>query len=288
MQFFHPIWKNLHLTEIFYTGTACDACDKLKVCLWFPPARPPVRAKNPDHLYSLINHCRTTANLSNHIFFESWRHQPSPDPSTNNTKYTDNDTDVDKDKDKDKDKVQIGPNMWYIFERKCLSAPQLWCGLEIIRTTVVVRIRNYPHPSNISGLVLLNNWIFKPATQLVKHGFSILNYFRYFLAWPGILSLNACVLVRISVWEGLEHPRHKKYDGRGQGGSRWIPVWEGLVHPRHRKICWEGAGGGVGEFGKVRAPQTQKKYVRGRGGREGEWVTSRGEVEKEGSGGRPW
>ena len=31
MQFFHPIWKNLHLTEIFYTGTACDACDKLKV-----------------------------------------------------------------------------------------------------------------------------------------------------------------------------------------------------------------------------------------------------------------
>ena len=33
MQFFHPIWKNLHLTEIFYTGTACDACDKLKVCI---------------------------------------------------------------------------------------------------------------------------------------------------------------------------------------------------------------------------------------------------------------
>ena len=32
------------------------------------------------------------------------------------------------------------------------------------------------------------------------------------------------------------------------------------MHPRHRKICWEGAGGGVGEFGKVRAPQTQKKY----------------------------
>ena len=59
------------------------------------------------------------------------------------------------------------------------------------------------------------------------------------------------------------------------------------MHPRHRKICWEGAGGGVGEFGKVRAPQTQKKYVRGRGGREGEWVTSGGEVEKEGCGGRP-
>ena len=38
------------------------------------------------------------------------------------------------------------------------------------------------------------------------------------------------------------------------------------MHPRHRKICWEGAGGGVGEFGKVRAPQTQKKYV---GGEEG-------------------
>ena len=76
----------------------------------------------------------------------------------------------------------------------------------------------YPHPSNISGLVL-NNCIFKPATQLVKHGFSILNYFRYFLAWPGILSLNACVLVRISVWEGLEHPRHKKnMTGGGKGG----------------------------------------------------------------------
>ena len=41
----------------------------------------------------------------------------------------------------------------YYLRRKCLSAPQLWCGLEIIRTTVVVRIRNYPHPSNISGLV---------------------------------------------------------------------------------------------------------------------------------------
>ena len=32
MHFFHSFWKNLHLTEIFYTGTACDACDKLKVC----------------------------------------------------------------------------------------------------------------------------------------------------------------------------------------------------------------------------------------------------------------
>ena len=33
--FFHPIWKNLHLTEIFYTGTACDACDKYEV--WEEP-----------------------------------------------------------------------------------------------------------------------------------------------------------------------------------------------------------------------------------------------------------
>ena len=33
MQFFHPIWKNLHLTEIFYTGTACDASDKLKISI---------------------------------------------------------------------------------------------------------------------------------------------------------------------------------------------------------------------------------------------------------------
>ena len=74
----------------------------------------------------------------------------------------------------------------------------------------------------------------------MKHGLSILNYFRYFLAWPGILSLNACVLVRISVWEGLEHPRHKK-------------------------ICREGAGGGVGEFqlGRFSAPQTQKNMLGG-------------------------
>ena len=34
MQFFHPIWKNLHLTENFYTGTACGACDKYAVWLW--------------------------------------------------------------------------------------------------------------------------------------------------------------------------------------------------------------------------------------------------------------
>ena len=31
----------------------------------------PICKKNPDLLYSLINHCRTTANLSNHIFTES-------------------------------------------------------------------------------------------------------------------------------------------------------------------------------------------------------------------------
>ena len=29
-----------------------------------PSVRPPVRAKNPDHLYNLINHRRTTVNLS--------------------------------------------------------------------------------------------------------------------------------------------------------------------------------------------------------------------------------
>ena len=28
MHFFHSIWKNLHLTENFYTGTAFGACDK--------------------------------------------------------------------------------------------------------------------------------------------------------------------------------------------------------------------------------------------------------------------
>ena len=33
MHFFRSIWKNLHLTEIFYKGTACGACDKYEVCL---------------------------------------------------------------------------------------------------------------------------------------------------------------------------------------------------------------------------------------------------------------
>ena len=29
--FFHSIWKNLHLTENLYTGTACGACEKYEV-----------------------------------------------------------------------------------------------------------------------------------------------------------------------------------------------------------------------------------------------------------------
>ena len=33
------------------------------------PYRPPGRKKNPDHLCNLINYCRTTVNLSNHIYF---------------------------------------------------------------------------------------------------------------------------------------------------------------------------------------------------------------------------
>ena len=36
--FFHSIWKNLHLTENFYTGTACGACDKYEV--WIVPSCP--------------------------------------------------------------------------------------------------------------------------------------------------------------------------------------------------------------------------------------------------------
>ena len=32
MQFFNSIWKNLHLTGNFYTGTACGVCDKYEVC----------------------------------------------------------------------------------------------------------------------------------------------------------------------------------------------------------------------------------------------------------------
>ena len=31
--FFHSIWKNLHLTVDFYTGTAGGASDKYEVCL---------------------------------------------------------------------------------------------------------------------------------------------------------------------------------------------------------------------------------------------------------------
>ena len=41
---------------------------------------PSTPTKNLDHLYSLINHRRTTVNLSNHIFCENWWHPPSPDP----------------------------------------------------------------------------------------------------------------------------------------------------------------------------------------------------------------
>ena len=33
MHFFHSIWKNLHLTENFYTDTVCGVCDKYEVCL---------------------------------------------------------------------------------------------------------------------------------------------------------------------------------------------------------------------------------------------------------------
>ena len=32
MHFFHSIWKNLHLTENFYTDTVCGVCDKYEVC----------------------------------------------------------------------------------------------------------------------------------------------------------------------------------------------------------------------------------------------------------------
>ena len=32
--FFNSIWKNLHLTGNFYTGTACGACDKYEVWIF--------------------------------------------------------------------------------------------------------------------------------------------------------------------------------------------------------------------------------------------------------------
>ena len=31
MHFFHSIWKNLHLTENFYTDTVCGICDNYEV-----------------------------------------------------------------------------------------------------------------------------------------------------------------------------------------------------------------------------------------------------------------
>ena len=85
----------------------------------------------------------------------------------------------------------------------------------------------------------------------MKHGFSRLNYFRYFLAWPGFLSLNARVLVRISVWEGLEDPRHKKICREGAGGE-WVSLGR-LGHHRHRKNMSgeRREGGGVGDKRRV-------------------------------------
>ena len=48
---------------------------------YMPPVHPS-RAKNPYHLYILINHCKTTVNLLNHIFCENWWRPPLPDPPT--------------------------------------------------------------------------------------------------------------------------------------------------------------------------------------------------------------
>ena len=48
MHFFHSIWKNLHLTENFYTGTACGACDKYWVCS--PHISCPTGLKKDKHL----------------------------------------------------------------------------------------------------------------------------------------------------------------------------------------------------------------------------------------------
>ena len=35
--FLHSIWKNLHLTEFFYTDTVCGVCDKYEV--WIGPGQ---------------------------------------------------------------------------------------------------------------------------------------------------------------------------------------------------------------------------------------------------------
>ena len=77
-----------------------------------PLVRPSVRKENLDHLFSLINHCRTT------VYFVK-ADDTSDHPSTKNKKYKDKDKDTDKYnyKDKDGDKVQIGSNMCYIFEK---------------------------------------------------------------------------------------------------------------------------------------------------------------------------
>ena len=73
------------------------------------------RAKNPYHLYySLINHCRTTAN---HKFSESWWHTLSTDPQGWHVLCPLGDKDKNKDKHEDKHKVLKRPNTCYIFEK---------------------------------------------------------------------------------------------------------------------------------------------------------------------------
>ena len=63
----------------------------------------PARAKNPDHLYSLINHHRTTVNLSNHSH-DTHHHLTHQQGKKSDKDKVDKDK-VDKDK-VDKDKVE--------------------------------------------------------------------------------------------------------------------------------------------------------------------------------------
>ena len=70
--------NKLHIIELKSESLPTTIWSQAKVKVFLGPRGPlivpsmpvPSRAKNPDHLYSLINH-RTTANLSNHIFSES-------------------------------------------------------------------------------------------------------------------------------------------------------------------------------------------------------------------------
>ena len=69
----HPSFMQLLKTYVITGSNKCDIFISARTSYSPFRSRPvhPSHAKNPYHLYSLINHCKTTVNLSNHIFCES-------------------------------------------------------------------------------------------------------------------------------------------------------------------------------------------------------------------------